>query len=99
MTPMGHKVSALADDLTGMTSLITTLLNPPVAGHSNVEATPHRKKQASQRAQDLEDYLGDTEMVKLLRCFEENVDSADAYLALKREGLHKTWVQERLQEM
>jgi hypothetical protein len=44
---------------------------------------------AIQQAQDLEQDLDDESLAKLICIFQADVDAADAYVVIKREGLHK----------
>ena len=54
--------------------------------------SPSQKTKAIQRAQELEDELDDDRLAALIRVFQADVNAADAYLVLKRDGLRKAWI-------
>lgn len=62
---------------------------------SGVESTPSRKTRAMKRAQQLETTLSDKCIVGLIDLFQNDVNIADAYLALTRDGVRKQWVSAR----
>jgi hypothetical protein len=70
--------------LEGVTS---TVPPPPLLAPS-----PSRKTKAIQRAQELEDELDDDRLAALIRVFQADVNAADAYLVIKREGLRRAWI-------
>ena len=61
-------------------------------GSRNFGSSPERKTMAIERAQDLESDLDNIHLVALIGLFQTDVSAADAYLALKRDGLRKVWV-------
>jgi hypothetical protein len=54
--------------------------------------SPSRKTKAIQRAQELEEGLDDDKLAALIRVFQADVNAADAYLVIKRDGLRRAWI-------
>lgn len=94
---MSCGILGMASDVSDFKELLTSILNS--SGSTDMESTPRRKRQASQRAQELETDLSDGQLVKLLQVFEESADAADAYLSINREGVRKLWVQDRIGDL
>jgi hypothetical protein len=38
------------------------------------------------------------ELAKLIRIFQSDVNAADAYMVIKREGVHKAWILSTLEQ-
>jgi hypothetical protein len=61
-----------------------------------IPPSPVRKTKAIQQAQDLEQDLDDESLAKLICIFQADVNAADAYVVIKREGLCKAWISSTL---
>lgn len=61
-----------------------------------LELSPNRKRNAIERAEELETELDDERLVQLINIFETDVSAADAYMVIKRDGLRKAWVKAKL---
>ena len=49
--------------------------------------------------QEQETYLDDDRMIAFIDLFRADTAVADAYLAIKRDGLRRKWVEKQLKEM
>jgi hypothetical protein len=63
---------------------------------SALAPSPVRKTRAITRAQELEVDLDDGKLAALIRIFQSDVNAADAYMVIKRAGLHKAWIEDTL---
>lgn len=66
---------------------------------AGLESSPMRRRRAIRTAQDLEDDLSDEHLAALVNIFIADVNAADAYMELKRVGLRKAWVADRLKNV
>ena len=84
--------------LQGLTAELSTFGQTFLEGVSSatpppsLAPSPSRKTKAIQRAQDLEEDLDDDRLAALIRVFQADVNAADAYLVIKRDGLRKAWI-------
>ncbi|KAJ7273896.1 hypothetical protein C8J57DRAFT_1506015 [Mycena rebaudengoi] len=62
------------------------------------QATPHRRHNAIMRAQKLETWLCDADIVILIDILRADISKADTYNALERPSLRVAWVQSQLRE-
>jgi hypothetical protein len=66
------------------------------AAPSLLAPSPLRKTRAITRAQELEVDLDDGKLAALIRIFQSDVNAADAYMVITREGLRKAWIEDTL---
>jgi len=66
---------------------------------AGLETSPMRRRRVIRSAQDLEVDLSDTHLAALVNIFILNVNAADVYMELKRDGLKKAWVADRLKHI
>ena len=103
-----HKKSRIgvisrADAITGLRSELALFNGTFLEGTSSmaplppaIAPSPARKMKAIQRAQELEVDLNDEKLVSLIQIFQVDVNAADAYMVLKREGVRKMWIKSTL---
>ena len=60
---------------------------------------PLCKTRAILHAQELEEDLDDGKLAALICIFQSDVNAADAYMVIKRPGLHKAWIDDTLPAM
>lgn len=75
----------------GVNVAAAALAPPP-----SVALSPTRKIQAIRRAQEVENDLDDARLASLIRIFQSNVDAADAYMVIERNGVWCAWIDEEL---
>lgn len=93
MSNSAHAMYNMASELSDFNSLYhSAIFRPDPSQQTAFPVTPMRKQSAFSRAQKLETYLDDDEMVTLLHIFQTDVSAADAYLAIERDSLRKAWV-------
>ena len=92
-----------AEALAGLHSELTVFGGTFLEGASSmappppmIAPSPSRKTKAIQRAQELEVDLDDKKLVSLIRIFQADVNAADAYMVLEREGVRKLWIESTL---
>jgi len=66
---------------------------------AGLESSPMCRHRAIHSAHELEINLSDVRLAALINIFIADVNAADAYMELKREGLRKTWVADRLRHL
>jgi len=66
---------------------------------ATLESSPMCRRRAIRSAQELEVGLSDEHRAALVNIFIVDVNTEDAYMELKREGLRKAWVADRLKNM
>ena len=54
--------------------------------------SPSWKTKAIQRVQDIEEELTDSELATLICIFQDDVNSANAYMAIKQDGIRREWI-------
>ena len=96
-------VMSNAEALVGLRSQLAVFSGTFLEGTSLMAApppliapSPSRKTKAIQQAQELELDLDDEKLVSLIRIFQADVNAADAYMVLKREGVWKLWIESTL---
>lgn len=82
-------LQGLREELSSFGQTFIEVSTPPVP---SLAPSPSRKTKAIQRAQELEDELDDVRLAELIRVFQADVNAADAYLVIKRDGLRKAWI-------
>jgi hypothetical protein len=63
------------------------------------DTSPERRAKAMELIQEQESYLSDDCLVAFIDLFRADTAAADAYVALKREGLRKSWVQKQMKDL
>jgi hypothetical protein len=63
------------------------------------DTSPERRAKAMDLFQEQESYLSDDCMVAFIDLFRVDSAAADAYIALKRDGLRKAWVQRQMKDL
>ena len=63
------------------------------------DTSPERRAKAMDLLQEQETYLDDDRMIAFIDLFRADTAVADAYLAIKRDGLRRKWVEKQLKEM
>lgn len=86
-----NALAALGEQLSNFTDTVRK-----GTSQSPLEPSPTRKRIAIQRAEELETELDDKHLVQLINLFEADINAADAYMVIKREGLRKAWVEGKL---
>ena len=62
------------------------------------DTSPESRAKAMDNLQEQEIYLDDDRMIAFIDLFRADTAAADAYLAIKREGLRRKWVEKQLKE-
>ena len=91
------EMTALNVWLDDFTDALRSAIGTSVA--AGLESSPMRRRHAIRSAQELEIDLSDARLAALVNIFIADVNAADAYMELKREGLRKTWVADRLRHL
>jgi hypothetical protein len=76
-----------------------TILERKLGGGTDrdrADTSPERRSKAMDLLQEKETYLDDNRIVALVDLFQTDTGAADAYLALKRDNLHKLWIERQL---
>lgn len=60
------------------------------------DTSPERRAKAMDVLQEMETYLDDDRLVAFIDLFRADTAAADAYLAIKRDGLRRRWVEKQL---
>jgi hypothetical protein len=68
----------------------------PVAVETGFQTTPHRKRDAIKRAQQLEKWLGVPKLIAFIELLRQDVSLVDTYNALEEEELRVGWVQDQV---
>ena len=97
------RIMSNAEALAGLRSQLAMFGKTFLEGTSSLAAptsviapSPTHKTMAIQRAQELELDLDDEKLVSLICIFQADMNDADAYLILKREGVWKRWIKSTL---
>ena len=64
--------------------------------HAHTDTLPEHQAKAMDILQEKEGYLDDDCMVAFIDLFQVDTALADAYLAIKCEGLQRKWVEKKL---
>jgi hypothetical protein len=70
------------------------VMQQPECGRA--DTSPERRAKAMDVLQEMETYLDDDRLVALIDLFRQDTAAADAYLAIKRDGLRRRWVEKQL---
>jgi hypothetical protein len=62
------------------------------------DTSPERRAKAMDVLQEMETYLDDDRLVAFIDLFRADTAAADAYLAIKRDGLRRRWVEKQLMD-
>jgi hypothetical protein len=82
--------------LGGHISDISDAIRSTTGRPTGLEASPLRKRRAVRSAEEREGDLDEEDLITLVDIFTADVSAADTYMELRRDGLRKAWVANRL---
>lgn len=93
MTAGATALSVLGDRLSSFEDTLRDVMAPEA---SQLDKESQKMCDAVRHAQQLEAWMSDDELAKLIRLFESNSGAAAAYVLLEHEGLQMAWIRDHL---